>query len=133
MHPSGHSVVMELTAPRAIRVVLAVAVVSALVGCATDDGATTGSVRGTLRMVGGPAPGVNRRISGTIKIVGGSGDTWTIHASRTADFVAHLSAGTYRISGRSPLINDGHSDCGVVTVSVRADRTSHDDVICDIM
>jgi hypothetical protein len=49
-----------------------IAIVGALVfaGCGDSTAAATGRIEGTLRVVGGPAPGVNRGIPGVVMVYG---------------------------------------------------------------
>ena len=98
---------------------------------AGNGSTAAGSVRGTLRMVGGPV-GVNEPVRGTIKITDATGQSRKVHTSPNGSYSSQVRPGMYRASGRSPVWNGGQRDCSVVAVPVREGRTSHHDVICDI-
>lgn len=111
--------------------VLVVVLLAGLAACGGSD--VTGRAVGALREVGGPAPGINHGIRGTIRIAGGAGQTQEVSTSSTGAFEVELSAGAYLVTGRSPEINDGKSDCRAASkVVVKRDRTVRVDVICDI-
>jgi hypothetical protein len=96
-------------------------------------GRSTGNIAGTIREVGGAAPGINRAIPGTVTILDGSGGMRNAHASSAGSFFVKLPTGSYRLSARSPVINSGRTSCLVRTkVVVASDTTTRVDVICDI-
>ena len=84
-----------------------------------------GTIAGTLREVGGPPPGLNVTIPGTISVAGDA----TAAATRTStgSFSVDVPAGTYTVTGTSPMINDGRQQCvterPVGRVVVVPDRT----------
>ena len=68
-----------------------------------------GTIAGTLREVGGPAPGLDRAIPGTITA---EGDTTAVATTtNTGDFSVDVPVGTYAVTGTSPLVNDGREKC----------------------
>lgn len=72
-------------------------------GCSSGSG-HIGTLRGTLEAIGGPVPGTPRPIPGTIYIVGG-GKTVKATVGSDGRFSAHVAAGTYTVTGRSPEFN----------------------------
>ena len=70
-------------------------------------------------MVGGPAPGENRAVPGTVTITSASGarcDVPAVHGS----FAVSVPAGSYTVTGHSPSFGDGQYECfadGPVAVS----------------
>jgi photosystem II stability/assembly factor-like uncharacterized protein len=83
----------------------------------------TGVVQGTLEAVGGVAPGTPRPIKGSIKLRNSDGTLFTATAGSDGVFSVRLPNGTYTITGRSPLYDNGDVDCpssGPVTVTAGA-------------
>jgi hypothetical protein len=69
-----------------------------------------------------------------VSIVGSDGQTRQASTSPKGVFEAELTRGTYHVTGRSPAINSGKSDClPASTVVIARDRTTRVDVICDIV
>ena len=99
----------------------------------TIGSTVTGTVVGTLREVGGPPPGLNRQIPGTVFAADASGANWQAAATATRPFTLTLPAGTYVFTGSSPLINSGQIDCfaqaAVVVVGGERVRV---EVVCSI-
>jgi cellulase/cellobiase CelA1 len=94
---------------------------------------TTGRVVGTVREVGGPAPGLNRQLPGTVTATSRSGRHWHATTTATQPFSLTLPAGTYRLTGTSPLINSGQSECSALAPAVVVgDKTTHIEVVCSI-
>lgn len=69
-----------------------------------------GTIAGTLREVGGPSPGLDRAIAGTVTITGRSGFSVRAPTNRNG-FSVDLPVGTYTVTGTSLSINDGHTSC----------------------
>jgi hypothetical protein len=114
----------------------------ACVGCTSASGtAATGSVRGRLIMVGGPAPGRSVPVPGTVAAYASPKLTGRPAARVTADqngnFVLTVPAGTYYLAGTSlefvispsPATPPCHADRATV---VTKDTTSHVDVHCQM-
>lgn len=90
-----------------------------------------GRVVGTLRVLGGPAPGDNRGIAGTVTLTDSKGRRFDATASSTGEFSVQVPAGTYTIYGRTPSIGVGA--CGpTLTVVVRKSLTTTSPVVCAI-
>lgn len=70
----------------------------------------TGALTGHLFLVGGPAPGTPRALTGEVIAKGPHGSQVTA-TDATGRFVLHLPAGRYSLTGRSPLYDDGRTIC----------------------
>ena len=62
----------------------------------------TGTLKGTLRAVGGPSGVGPRDLSGRITLDGSSGHITSIAVGATGRFSVPVSVGTYHVSGLSP-------------------------------
>jgi hypothetical protein len=89
--------------------VLAVGV-AVLAGCGGNSGYHQ-AVRGNFVRVGGPAPGSPVPLPGTITARAAAGGTFMAMASRNGRFKLSLLPGTYRVTGRSPLMQSGQMIC----------------------
>ena len=100
------------------------------VGCGSGS-EEAGVVRGTLREVGGPPPGMDRPVVGTVTLTRSNGVRIRV---KTADgrFRVKVAPGTYRLQGTSPLFNSGESTCTGARVLVGANRITQADVTCAI-
>jgi len=90
-------------------VVLAVAIV-VLAGCGGNPGYHQ-TVPGTFVRVGGPAPGSPFPLPGTITARAVTGETFTAKTGLDGRFKLSLPPGSYRVTGRSPLMQSGHMMC----------------------
>ncbi|MBV9486780.1 MAG: hypothetical protein JO246_12060 [Frankiaceae bacterium] len=93
-----------------------------------------GDVAGTFSMVGGPYPGLARKLSGRIDIHSGS-PTGRLEASvRTAkdgSFTASVPPGRYWLVGRSRHVT-GVGCPGVHPVTIKPGTTAHVQVVCAV-
>lgn len=89
--------------------VLAVGI-AGLSGCGGNPGYHQ-TLRGTFARVGGPAPGAPVPLPGTITARTATGKTFTATAGRDGRFELPLPPGTYRVTGRSPLMQSGQMIC----------------------
>jgi hypothetical protein len=71
-----------------------------LVGACTDDGSTTGTITGTLRVAGGPPPGFDDPTSGVVTIEREGRVRERIHVPATGRFFVELEPGNYELIGR---------------------------------
>jgi hypothetical protein len=88
--------------------------------CTTRGGVTPVEV--ILRMIGGPSPGLNKPVAGTVVAIGPSGDRCSITVGDESASRFDLLPGVYTITGRSPSFGDGKYECSAqqqVTVSER--------------
>jgi len=69
------------------------------------------TVPGTFVRVGGPAPGSPVPLPGTITARAATGETFTATAGQDGRFKLSLPPGTYRVTGRSPLMQSGQMIC----------------------
>jgi hypothetical protein len=84
--------------------------IAVLAGC----GGTSGyhqAVPGKFVRVGGPAPGSPFPLPGTITARAATGEKFTATAGRDGQFTLSLPPGTYRVTGRSPLMQSGQMIC----------------------
>ncbi|HUI49207.1 MAG TPA: hypothetical protein VL119_10950 [Acidimicrobiia bacterium] len=111
----------------------ATATVTTTTPSSTDAVSPSGKIRGTLRIVGGPAPGIDRSIPGTVTAVARSGRQWQATSTAASGFSLDLPLGSYRVSGTSPNVNGGRSPCVVpALVVVKSDTTTNVQVVCDV-
>jgi len=90
---------------------------------------STGTLAGTLRAVGGPAPGIDRAISGPITIVDPHGRRWRVRASARHGFAVKLPTGSYQVTGGGV---NGSIECyGPSRVLVARDQTTRVPVVCE--
>jgi hypothetical protein len=78
---------------------------------AGTPGAGTGTLRGHLYGVGGPAPGVHEVWSGTITITGSTGEQRQAEVGPDGAYAVTLLAGHYDVAARSPHFNGCASLC----------------------
>lgn len=81
-----------------------------LAGCGGHPGYHQ-TVPGTFVRVGGPAPGSPFPLSGTVTARAATGETFTATAGRDGRFKLSLPPGSYRVTGRSPLVQSGQMMC----------------------
>jgi hypothetical protein len=86
----------------------------ALSACHADLGehspATTQAVSGTLRMTGGPSDATQPGVAGRV-VFASQQAREVITAAADGSFSGSLPAGTYRVTGTSPLFGDGQGVC----------------------
>jgi hypothetical protein len=110
---------------------------SMLAGCGAQRPApktAPGTVAGEFIRVGGPAPGSPVPLPGQVVAVESAGTRLTVTVGNDGRFSLSLPAGTYRLSGYSPLIDSGKARCSAEhAVRVTTGRTTrHVAVICSI-
>lgn len=94
----------------------------------------SGTIAGHLRQVGGPVPGVNRPVPGTVTISGGS-TTKELPVGQDGSYTVDVPPGTYTVVGHSPTTLGGNTQLpcpanGDAVVTSGATTTS--DAICSI-
>ncbi len=80
----------------------------------------TGTLKGTLRAVGGPSGDGPRALGGRITLDGSGGHITSIAVGATGRFSVPVTVGTYTVFGLSPHYKGGASEChasGPVTVT----------------
>lgn len=106
----------------------------------SSQGATsqlrTGTVIGTFRMVGGPAPGFSLPIPGTVAFTPTElsvGRSVTVKVNTSGQFVTHLAPGIWRVKAESPRViyNNESWVCGASPIRVKVENTIHVAVQCD--
>jgi hypothetical protein len=95
-------------------------------------GADQGTVRGTLLLVGGPAPGAPRPASpGTVTLSGPS--VVRVEVDGRGRFETTVGVGRYHSTGTSPLFGSGKYLCQAEhAVVVTSTHTSHVNVYCQM-
>ena len=115
------------------RITLAVCVVSCLAACSHP--ASSGTLHGQLRGVGGIAPGINSPFPGSIPVTGSDVDT-QVAVGPGGSWSLVVPAGTYTVEGRSPNLvwNGAEVPCRPASSQqpavVSADQTTTVDVYC---
>jgi hypothetical protein len=79
------------------------------------------NVTGRFVRVGGPAPGSPVPLPGTITARSATGQTFTAAAGSNGRFKLSLPPGSYRVTGRSPLMQSGQMICDA-TARLRVTR-----------
>jgi hypothetical protein len=91
-----------------------------------------GTIAGTLREVGGPAPGLARAIAGFLRVFNATGG-WDGPTDGSGNFRVDLPVGTYTVTGTSPVFGAGQYPCTAGgPVVVARGRTTTVEVICSI-
>jgi hypothetical protein len=106
-----------------LRVLTCLLLLACLAGCSGHG--PRGTVVGTVRVIGGPAPGVNLRTGGTVIATNRHGHTWRAITTKTVPFTLSLPPGSYRLGNGEGCEADG-------PVVVAAQRTLNVDVVCNI-
>ncbi len=70
-----------------------------------------GYVAGTLRMVGGPPPGLDRPVAGSVVAVAASGARCSAAVGADGSFGMQLEPNLYTFTGHSPTFGNGKYDC----------------------
>ena len=88
-------------------------------------------VSGVLIGIGGPVATAVQHWAGMVHV---SGRTFaSVRTDARGHFSLALPAGTYRFSATSPSYDDGHAECRARdAVRLRADRTTHVRVVCEL-
>jgi len=93
----------------------------------------SGTLVGHLRQVGGPPPGIDRPVPGTMTITGPV--TKQIHVGSDGAYSVELPPGSYTLMGHSPttLVDDTQQDCpGLASAQVKVSATTTADAVCSI-
>jgi hypothetical protein len=96
--------------------------IAVLAGCAGSP-ADQQAVSGTFMRVGGPAPGSQVPLPGTITARAVTGQTFTASAGQSGRFTLSLPPGLYHVTGRSPLMQYGQAACPA-TAELRVPRAN---------
>jgi hypothetical protein len=70
-------------------------------------------IAGTLRMIGGPPPGISQPVAGTVSIESATGSGCDISVSAAGSFDVAVPVGRYTVTGHSPSFGDGQYLCSV--------------------
>jgi hypothetical protein len=107
-------------------------IIAVLAGCST--GGYQQNLTGKFVQVGGPAPGLPVPLPGTITARAATGQTFTATAGNNGRFKLSLPPGTYRVTGRSPLMQSGQMICPATAALrvIRGKPAHHVTVVCSI-
>lgn len=109
-----------------------VATVLTLTGCASG-GSAEGTLTGHLLGVGGPAGNGPSPWPGTLTITAG-GVEHVVSVGDDGSYSVTLAPGSYTVVGRSPMFQDGTSDCRPSgDAHITAGATTSLDVACQMM
>jgi hypothetical protein len=91
----------------------------------------TGTIRGQLLLSGGPPPVQKRPTNGNVEATGSGRNTYATTVSQNGQFVLHLPAGTYSLTGSSPNYDGGKGECfGSKKFTVSQRQTTRAFVYC---
>jgi hypothetical protein len=118
-----------------------VGVLLAATGC--SDHESTGTVIGQYRLTGGPAPGVNRALQGTIWAYAGSIELSEldqamavahVRTDASGNFTMSLKPGSYSLVGAQGSSGSVNADsCGApVLVSITASTQTTGNLVCSV-
>jgi hypothetical protein len=111
---------------------LAIAAVTAITGCAAGHG----TVAGLFVMVGGPGAGVTAvRLPGRVVATNTAGQHFTAAVSSRGRFTINLPPGTYQLAGYSPRVHVNNREMRCLAarpVHVRSGQSRHSDVYCSV-
>jgi hypothetical protein len=102
-------------------------------GVNAPSNAPVGIIEGTMREVGGPPPGINKRLPGSLAASRADGRSATTAVDGAGRFSLSIAPGKYRVVGHSPQYGDGSYSCesgGPVTVT--AHTVTHIELLCPI-
>lgn len=96
----------------------------------------TGTVVGTFRIIGGPAPGVSIPARGTVlftPLKQNQGSSVRAAVNATGRFIAHIPTGTWKVTASSPQFNSNERGaCGALhPITVKVGKSTHVAVVCD--
>ena len=90
-------------------------------------------ISGTLRMIGGPPPGINRAVAGTVTITSVSGSQCSVEIGASGSFDVMVPVGRYTVTGRSPRFGNGNYECSAGrTISVTSAGSTSVTVVCPV-
>jgi hypothetical protein len=116
------------------KVIAVLAVGSSVLAACADSPAHRWIVPGSFVRVGGPAPGSPFPLPGTITARAVTGAVFTATAGQNGHFTLSLPAGSYHVTGRSPLMQSGQMICAA-TAELRVTRVEPSGsvaVVCSI-
>ncbi len=111
----------------------ALAIVVVTAGCTSTSAGPTGTVKGVVDGIGGPAGSGIQLLQGTVSLRTGTRDT-TVKSDSQGDFVAHVLPGSYTITALSSQYDNGLQSCGLIppkAISVGAGATVSVVIVCE--
>ena len=101
-------------------------------GSSTPAG-TDGIIEGSLREIGGPPPGLDKGITGSMDLTYPDGHVATTPIGASGRFSFTAAPGTYKIVGHSPGFGNGTYDCSAAgPVRVNGNNVTHVELVCSI-
>ncbi len=129
MGPASHclGLVCQPVAVKLRHIVAPIGIISVSLAAACSK--PTGTITGHLYRVGGPVGVAATPVPGTVYV----SDDGSVSVGPDGSFSIDVPAGTYTLSGSSPLIEDNAPGCGSrKAVTVEVGVIAKMDVICDI-
>jgi hypothetical protein len=118
-----------------IGVALVALVIATAAGCrggSSTLGPMKGTIAGTLMVIGGPAPGLHRPVSGVVTLIGSAGRAINVTVGPKGTFKLQVPEGSYSLSGHSPQFGDGYYLCSGGTIQVRTTSPVPAQVVCPV-
>lgn len=105
------------------------------VACTDGHPVSSSTVTGRLLAVGGPPPGASRPMPGTVRLENvATHVVTTVHVGPDGRYSASVSAGSYKVKGRSPLYGNGGYACTAAkTVTATAKTVAVANVYCQMV
>jgi hypothetical protein len=102
-------------------------------GSKTPSRTPLGIVEGTMREAGGPPPGINQRVTGSLTATAIDGRRFTASVGAAGRFSSPLPPGEYHVVGHSPAYGNGTYDCEAGgPINVKAYMVTHIELVCPI-
>ena len=99
----------------------------------SSPASTDGIIEGSLREIGGPPPGLDKGITGSMDVTYPDGHVATTPIGAGGRFSFTAGPGTYKIVGHSPGFGNGTYDCSAAgPVRVTANNVTHVELVCAV-
>ncbi len=104
---------------------------SCLTTISGGSAARTPGISGTLRMVGGPPPGMDRPVAGAVTVTSATTECG-LDVGADGSFELTVPVGTYTVTGRSPSFGGSRYECSGGTVKVTSAGETPVTVVCAV-
>lgn len=112
--------------------VTSVLAVSVLVPACSNDGPSSGTIKGVLTMTGGPVDAEDSPVAGEVELRSESGVAVTAVADENGRFVTTVPTGRYTLTGSSPAFRAPRPCASPNPVTVSEGETTVADVRCEM-